>query len=594
VQHKLFWKLGLTYLLLLLVGLLAVYAVTVRQIEQNALQAAFNQLEAMMRLAQAQPPIVDDPVELEAWKAWLAGGGARVTIIAFDGTVLADSDEDPARMENHSDRPEIREAFASGQGRATRFSATLQRDLVYLAVRYRSGVEPPVVLRLALPLAEVNQTIAEVRRPIATVSILALILGAVFSLLFARNFSGRVERLIGFSRRVGEGDFNPISVEGASDELAELTASLNQTAARLDRSIRSLTEERNRWTAILSSMSEGIALVGPDERILFCNQAFSDALAEGRGDFTGRSLAVVTRQPDLLEYSRLAVSEGRMVEGEIEVSGVRPRQLLVRAAPVQSEASSGVVLVSLDITEIRRLERVRRDFVANVSHELKTPLTAIQGFAETLLGGALEDAKNARRFLNIIKSHAERLGRLTDDLLKLARIEAGKMELEPRPLSVTDLVGPCLEIARAKGKAKRLTFKEDYPEELPLVSGDSDALGEVIQNLLDNAIQYTPAGGEITVASDTIGDEVWVSVSDTGIGIPLQDQERIFERFFRVDAARSKEVGGTGLGLAIAKHLVELNGGRIEVESELGKGSTFTVFLPIDKQPPKPRLLAHA
>jgi two-component system phosphate regulon sensor histidine kinase PhoR len=546
-----------------------------------------------MELAEARPPALGDPAALEAWKTWLARGGARVTIVAADGTVLADSDEDPARMENHAGRPEVQEAFASGRGRATRFSATVKRDLVYLAARYQEGDQLPVVLRLALPLAQVQEAIADFRRPIATVSLVVLILGSVASLLFARTFSSRVERLIDFSHRVAEGDFELLPVDKGNDELAELTEALNQTAARLDRSIRNLTEERNRWTAILSSMSEGIALVGPDERILFCNQAFAQALAVGMGDFTGRSLSVVTRQPDILEYSRAAVSEGRTVDGEILVAGNRPRHLLVRAAPVQSKASSGVVVVLLDITEIRRLERVRRDFVANVSHELKTPLTAIQGFAETLLGGALEDAKNSRRFLDIIKSHAERLGRLTDDLLKLARIEAGKMEIEPRPLSVAELVAPCLEIARAKAKSKRLTFKEAYPEDLPLVSGDNDALGEVIQNLLDNAIQYTPAGGRITISARATGEEVSISVSDTGIGIPRDDQERIFERFFRVDAARSKEVGGTGLGLAIAKHLVELNGGRIEVQSELGKGSTFTVFLPVATREPKPPLLTR-
>jgi two-component system phosphate regulon sensor histidine kinase PhoR len=569
-------------------GLLVVYVVTVRQIEENSLRTAFAQLDSLMKLARARPPVLEDPVELESWKSWVARGGARVTVVAADGTVLTDSDEDPARMENHANRPEIQDALASGEGRATRFSETVDRDLVYLAVRYRAEGQSPFVLRLALPLEQVQDTITEVRRPIATVSLVVLLLGSIFSLLFARSFSGRVERLKSFSRRVAEGDFEPLPVSKIGDELGELTEALNETAGRFDRSIRKLTEDRNRWTAILSSMSEGIVLVGPDERILFCNQAFKQALSVGGGDLTGRSLAVVTRQPAISEYTRAAVSKGQVVEGEIIVAGVRPRHLLVRVAPVQSETSTGAVVVLLDLTEIRRLERVRRDFVANVSHELKTPLTAIQGFAETLLGGALEDAKNSRRFVNIIMSHAERLGRLTDDLLKLARIEAGKMDIEPRPLSVPDLVGPCLEIARAKARAKRLTFRESYSEHLPLVSGDSDALAEVIQNLLDNAIQYTPAEGEIAISGDTVGEKVRISVSDTGIGIAREHQERIFERFFRVDDARSKEVGGTGLGLAIAKHLVELNGGRIEVESEPGHGSTFKVFLPI-AYPPKPR-----
>jgi len=581
VQHRLFWKLGLSYLLLLLLGLLAVYVVTVRQIEQNSLRAAFNQLESLVKLAQARPPVLDDPVELESWKSWLARGGARVTVIAVDGTVLADSDEDPGRMENHSDRPEIEEAFASGEGRATRFSETVGRDLVYLAVRYRPDDRSPVVLRLALPLAQVNEAIAQVRRPIATVSLVALILGSVLSFLFARGFSGRVERLKSFSRRVAEGDFEPLPVGKSRDEIGELTEALNETATRLDSSIRNLTEERNRWTAILSSMSEGIALVGADQRIRFCNRAFCEALSVGLTECTGRPLVEVTRQSEVLAFSQAAVSEERTVEGEIVVLSPRRRHLVLRAAPVKNETASGAVLVLLDITEIRRLERVRRDFVANVSHELKTPLTAIQGFAETLLVGAKDDAQNSERFLRIILDHAARLGRLTDDLLKLSRIEAGKLELECRSFPVADLIEPCVETARIKAEAKRLKLKVEYLPGLSPVSGDSDSLGEVLQNLLDNAVQYTPPGGEITVRADVTGDQVRIAVSDTGIGIPSAEQERIFERFFRVDAARSREVGGTGLGLAIAKHLVEANGGRIQVESEVGQGSTFSVYLPM-------------
>jgi len=234
-----------------------------------------------------------------------------------------------------------------------------------------------------------------------------------------------------------------------------------------------------------------------------------------------------------------------------------------------------------DVTELRRLERVRQDFVANVSHEFKTPLTAIQGFSETLLAGAIDDPTNNRRFLEIIRDHAIRLARLTDDLLKLARIEAGKLEVQFFPMSVIDLVERCAETALLKAGRKQILLEIDVPPGLPLVRGDAALLRDVLQNLLDNAIQYTPSGGRIHMSAAAGEREAVLTVADTGIGIPLVDQERIFERFYRVDAARSREAGGTGLGLSIAKHIVEVHGGRLLVESEVGSGSRFSFSIPL-------------
>jgi two-component system, OmpR family, phosphate regulon sensor histidine kinase PhoR len=274
------------------------------------------------------------------------------------------------------------------------------------------------------------------------------------------------------------------------------------------------------------------------------------------------------------------LAEPQTLTAEIEMATRTPKTFAVTATPVRTGGAAGAVLVLHDVSEIRRLERVRRDFVANVSHEFKTPLTAIQGFAETLLGGALRDKQNSLRFLKIIRDHAVRMGRLTEDLLKLSLIEAGKLELNVQPVAIADLVEPCLEIVRPRAEQKELTLVTECPPELPPVLGDANRLREIIQNLLDNAIQYTSAGGCIRVRATNSGGSVVLAVSDTGIGIPQADQERIFERFYRVDSARAREVGGTGLGLAIAKHLVEAHGGQIEVQSELGRGSTFSFRLP--------------
>jgi len=430
-------------------------------------------------------------------------------------------------------------------------------------------------------------------------------LGGLISLIYFRIFAARVERLKDFSRRVAEGDFRPLPAERPRDELADLTSALNETAASMDRTIRSLSGERNRSSAILRSMVEGVAVVDARERLVFSNRAFSEILNLDAGVIEGRPLIEVVRNSELLGLIRRALNGEEGLRSDIAMGIVQQRSFSVTATPVQAldsgsaarpvanpanvlqpeEQPSGAVVVLHDVTELRRLERVRQDFVANVSHEFKTPLTAIQGFAETLLSGALEDPGNNRRFLEIIREHAARLASLTDDLLKLARIEAGKLEVEFVPVSVLELVEQCAETALLKASRKHIAFETDVPSGLPAIRGDAGLLREVLQNLLDNAIQYTPEAGCIRVSVAVNGREALIAVSDTGIGIPLTDQERIFERFYRVDAARSREAGGTGLGLSIAKHIVEAHGGRLWVQSEIGHGSKFSFSISLANQP---------
>jgi len=324
-----------------------------------------------------------------------------------------------------------------------------------------------------------------------------------------------------------------------------------------------------------------VAVVGSNQRLIFCNEAFCRALAIEGSSWEGRPMVEVIRQSDLLETLQRALAGAESIRSELVVGTVRTSSFAVTSAPVRSDgATGGAVIVLHDISELRRLERARRDFVANISHEFKTPLTAIQGFAETLQGGAIDDLEHRERFLEIIQKNAARLGRLTDDLLKLARIEAGKTPMEFQQVSIPDVIRPCLETARVHSDQKDLTLDSEYEPNLPPIQGDTNALQEILQNLLDNAIRYTPSGGTIKVKAVADGRQVCISVSDTGIGIPKADQQRIFERFYRVDAARSRELGGTGLGLSIAKHLVEAHQGHIEVESEVGRGSTFHIILP--------------
>jgi two-component system phosphate regulon sensor histidine kinase PhoR len=593
VRARLFWKLGLTYGALLLVVLLAVHLYSARVIRSQAIRSANDQLASLLSLTLANPPQSDDPSGLRDWTGRAARSGARVTIIDHTGRVLVDSEADADKMENHANRPEVQDAFARGTGQSVHRSVTFGRELVYRAQRYDRAGSDPIVIRLAVPLSQIDLSLVELRQRLLVATLIVLLSGGLVSFAFARLFAARVERLQRFSQRIAEGDFRPLLREGPRDELSDLADSLNQTAVRLDREIRLLSGERNRSSAILRSMVEGVAVIDAEERLVFYNRAFSEILIVDPANAEGRPLIEVVRNSDLVGLIRRALRSEEGLQSDITMGITQARSFSITAAPVKAldaPASgrepqvkpSGAVVVLHDVTELRRLERVRQDFVANVSHEFKTPLTAIQGFAETLLAGALDDPENNRRFLEIIRNHAIRLARLTNDLLKLARIEAGKMEVEFSSVGLLELIEGCTETTLLKANRKEITLEITVPPQLPAVRGDAALLRDVLQNLLDNAIQYTPARGHISVIATAGPREAVVTVADTGIGIPLADSERIFERFYRVDAARSREAGGTGLGLSIAKHIVEAHGGKLWVESTVGQGSKFSFSLPLD------------
>jgi len=591
VRHNLFWKLGFAFLALLLGVLLAVDFFAERALRRDYERTGFEQLAAIAHIALVRPPqLSNSPDEREdsrvirEWTAQMAASGARVTVITSWGLVLADSQSDPRTMENHAHRPEIEEALATGEGRSVRHSVTINQDLLYYAVRLTPASRPPLILRFALPVKSVDAVLWDFRRRLWLASSVILLLAGAASLLISRSFSRRVERLQEFSRRVAKGDFRPLAADPGGDALEKLAVSLNETAARLDRTIRSLTDERNLSAAILGSMVEGVAVVSGAERLVFSNPAFAEILGLDMPPTAGSGLVESVRQTELLEAVRIVLSGAPAVHAEIAMGTLRPRSFAVTVTPVQSGETIGAVLVLHDITDLRKLERVRRDFIANISHELKTPLTAIQGFAETLLSGAMDDAQNRRRFLEIILEHSRRLARLTDDLLMLSKIEADRLELEIRPIPIGTWMESCLETARLRAGEKKIEVTAEIPPNLPEVAGDRRRLAEVLQNLLDNAVQYTLPRGKIIVRAEAAGREVILTVADTGIGIPRADQPRIFERFYRVDVARSREAGGTGLGLSIAKHLIEAQGGRIWVESEVGRGSQFHISVPVFDQ----------
>jgi two-component system phosphate regulon sensor histidine kinase PhoR len=589
VRLNLFWKLGFAFFALLIAVLLPVDFYAERALRRDYERSGFEQLAAIARMALANPPqtltsasnTAEKRAPLRDWVAQMAATGARVTVITADGQVLADSQSDPSTMENHAGRPEIRDALANGAGQSIRHSVTVNRDLLYYAVCLPVTGGPPVILRFASPLQTLNEELWEFRKRLWFASLVMLLVTGAASLLISRSFSDRVDRLKQFSDRVAEGDFRPIEADRSGDVMEALAVSLNRTAARLDRTIRTLTEERNLSSAILGSMVEGVAVVNASERLLFANPGFAEILDLDVPPQSGSALVEVVRQTELLEAVRQVLGGDPRVETEIVTGTLRQHFFAVTVAAVSAAETSGAVIVLHDITDLRKLERVRRDFVANVSHEFKTPLTAIQGFAETLLAGAIDDEQNRVRFLEIILEHSQRLARLTDDLLRLSQMDADRLGLEIRSVGVSQFVESCIETAQRPAAERDLRISVNLSSRLPDIAADRRRLAEVLQNLLDNAIQYTPPGGQIMLSASANGNEVTFTVSDTGIGIPQTDQPRIFERFYRVDVARSREVGGTGLGLAIAKHLVEAHGGRIWVASEVGQGSQFHFTVPV-------------
>ncbi len=600
-------------LLVALAALFAVLATTAQVVRDSAVESTFADLDGVAEIALATPP-TDSSVEgLREWAITFASFETdtdgltptrrerRMTLVADDGTVLADSHDDPRAMDNHRDRPEIAAAFARGYGRSQRFSDTRGEDLTYVAVRLPWS--PDTVLRVSEPVVQIEETVGVILTPVIVVTVLAFIVAAALSFGFSARFSERIVRLRRFSERVARGDFTPENTSLGMDELDQLLASLNQTARELQRSFQSLTAEKNQGATILSSVAEGVAVVDEDLRIQYVNGAFREVLSlpgESWRDYRGRHVRQVLEKKRLLKMVRAAML-GKSDEREISL---KEREVLVRAAPIRSLESEsadvsardtngstgsppvGAVLVLLDVTQIHALERVRRDFVANLSHELKTPLTAIRGFSETLLDGDLDDHVQQKRFLGIIRQHAIRLSHLTEDLLRLARIEAGKLEAWPAVVRVATVVEPVLESARLKAEAR--TLAATAPEDGAQVETDPALLTEILENLVDNAIRYSAADGRVEIKTTCSDGEVLISVIDDGVGIPQAHLSRIFERFYRVDAARSRAAGGTGLGLAIAKHTVEVLGGRIEVKSAPGKGSRFTVVVPAP--PPELRL----
>jgi two-component system phosphate regulon sensor histidine kinase PhoR len=503
--------------------------------------------------------------------------GMRVTLIAPDGRVSGDSEVGAAQLptlENHAARPEIVEALANARGESVRYSTTVERRMMYVAVPIVGAGATIGTARVSLPLIDIDAAISHMRTSLSVGALLALGVAVVISLWGAQLTSRRLLHVADIARRMAAGDLGVRVRLSGQDEVVEVGHALDQLAESLSRSLGELRSERDLLTGILSSMNEGVLLVGGDGRIVLTNPALRAMLLIAQ-DAVGKSVLQVVRNSDLNRLLETA-AHGADAELELDLAGLRPRRVLVRAVSLR-DAPAGVLAVFVDVTELRRLEAVRRDFVANASHELRSPLTTVRAAAETL-STVDNDAKAASRFVELIQRNAERLGNLIDDLLELSRIESRELNLQLEPLELAPIVDRTLSHHAHRAQLKHIALVETV-NGAPAVRADRRALDHVLGNLIDNALKYCPDRSSVSVSAAAENGCVRISVADTGPGIAPEHLSRIFERFYRVDAGRSRELGGTGLGLSIVKHLVEAMDGSVTVESTVGAGTTFSFTL---------------
>jgi len=526
--------------------------------------------------------------ELDEAAARLAADlGARITVIAADGRVLGESTRSSESLENHADRPEFKAALKDGSGRAIRNSATIGERLLYAAWRQTRGRDVRVV-RTAIPLTAVTANAAHVRHAVLVGLLVALVLGLAVALVVSRRLLRRIQRLVHFARVLASGAPPPYLAAERADDLGVLEEQLADMAREVATTIDALRVERERLEAILRGMVEGVVVTDLVGTVVLMNDRARELLdVPFAHDGRGQPLIELARQPELAEILRELAAGAAVMSRDVSLGGADASAIQVNGARLCAADGTpfGVVLVLHDVTELRRLEVIRRDFVANVSHELRTPLTAIKGYAETLLGPAGADAETRGRFLSVIDRHSERLGRLIDDLLTLSDLELGRSPLRLGTVAVAPAIDDVLQILGDKAERAGVELGGDVAMDTPAIEADADRFRQVLINLVDNAIKYTQGGGRVLVraaaADRAHAGMVVVAIEDTGMGIPAHDLPRLTERFFRVDKGRSRALGGTGLGLAIVKHIVQAHGGDLEITSSVGQGTVVRVFLPV-------------
>ena len=509
----------------------------------------------------------------------------RITVILPNGEVAADSDEIPERMKNHSDRPEFQEALKGSSGRSIRFSETLGKRMMYVAVPLIQDGEVIAVVRTSMPVTAIDEALGDIYGKLFWSVVTISVLAAAISLVISKKISRPVEQMTEVAKHFASGELAMRVGIPDGAELAELAKALNEMARQLNARIDTIKEERSQIQAILSSMIEGVVAVDSSGNIVSINKAAADLLGIDETDSHGRSVEEAVRNPELQEYVKNIFVNKQTAETDSFVlnEGGRFLQLYGSSLSDSKGESSGAVLVLHDVTRTRQLEEVRRDFVANVSHELKTPVTSIKGFVETLLEGTVDDPQQARKFLKIIAKHSDRLNAIIEDLLSLSRLEedSEKRKLSFEETSIKHALVSAIELSTVKAEEKHIAVELSCDKDIKAKINPA-LIEQAALNLIDNAIKYSRNNSKIEVKAEKTKDEVLITVSDEGCGIEKEHLERIFERFYVVDKGRSRKLGGTGLGLSIVKHIAQVHGGYVTIESKPGSGSKFSIHLPAE------------
>ena len=588
IGSRFFWKLYASYAVLVVLAVSVVGVLTSRRVGQDLLETVERSLSnrATLLAEVASPALagvggarLQDRVEQLGRET-----GTRYTVIRLDGTVIADSDEDPSGMDDHGSRPEVLEARQEGRGVSTRFSRTVASSMMYVAVAVRRDGRELGFVRAALPLTTVRQRTAAVQGNVLLGGLLAALIALAIGLFVTRRITAPLASMTVAAEAISRGEYQHRVGGGPRDEIGTLASAFNRMAAQLERRMETITEDRSKLLTILGGMVEGVVAVDRDQAIVHLNAAAGRILGVSPEKSLGRPIWEVTRVREVSEAIAHALTEAREVTEEValEVSN-QERIVQLHGARLENGEGGrvGAVLVLHDVTELRRLERVRRDFVANVSHELKTPITAIRGLVDTIIDDQEMPLAVRTDFLRKAQNQAVRLSLLVTDLLTLARLESADGIVEPERLDAREVIGRSVANFRPAAEAGDLTLDVHLPQEPVMVLGDPEALELLVNNLLDNAVKYTGAGGQVDVRLASADGMMQLEVADNGVGISPEHHDRIFERFYRVDQARSRELGGTGLGLSIVKHICKAHHGTLSVRSTLGVGSTFEVVLPL-------------
>jgi len=586
-HHRLMWQIFPSFLVITFLSLLAVAVFGTRTIKNLYISHLTDDLITIASLVDReidQTLSIDDQHPVASAVNDIASiANARITVIDPDGRVIVDSDEDPATMDNHADRPEVSAAIAGGLGVATRFSYTLGTPMLYVAVPGIRNGSTHHITRVAVAVSSIETVLRSSYVSIFVGWIVIAGIAAVVSLYIARRIAKPAEEIRRAAEQLAEGDLRVRVPVHASSEMVEVSNAMNRAAALLEERVNTLVRQRNEQEAVLSSMVEGVIAVNMEDRIISVNRAAAQLLGVNVNTVAGRLMQEVIRNTELHQFIRRTLDSDGPVEGDLTYQRVDERFLQAHGTVLRDAQDRGIgaLVVLNDVTRLRRLEQIRSEFVANVSHELKTPITSIKGFVETLRDGALDHPEDARRFLEIVSRHSDRLQHIVDDLLMLSRLERETEhgDIEVDLTRVASVVDAAVQLCQVQAEQKDIRIQTQYDENLQTLL-NAPLVEQALVNLIDNAIKYSEPGSTVGVAVELIGKEIALSVRDEGVGIEERFLDRIFERFYRVDRARSRELGGTGLGLSIVKHIANAHRGRITVQSVLGEGSTFTFYLP--------------